>query len=221
MVFDKEKYKEFILDIERITFSPEFFRLASDQESRFYINWRKKINSKFGITSGKNAKIVSNFLLDFLEDNNIEIDTFIGVPEAMSVFAGVVQEENAIRKNLEDYPLVTLRKEPKTHGDPKDRYFIGEPEGNIAVLEDITTTGGSLINRGIKTIQKAGYEPKAAITLIDRNPKKEYIEDIVKKETGVDYFKMIHVSEVLFQAYNRFTRNLEKDLEKEMPGFKD
>ena len=249
MVFDKEAYKQFILDNERITFSPEFFRLASGQKSRFYINWRKEVNEKTGITSGKNAEIIADYVLDFLEDKEIEIDTFIGVPESMTMFAGVIQKKQAERKNLDDYGLVALRKEPKTHGDIADRFFIGKPHGKIAVLEDITTTGGSLINKGIKAVQNTGYDVETAIALVNRCPPlankgikpvqntdldiekkvasikkvpgKNYVDELVKKETGVNYFSLIHAFDLLPEAYNRFIKKLEDDLKNEILEYRD
>ena len=33
------------------------------------------------------------------------------------------------------------RAKPKQHGSPEDKYFVGEPNGKIVVLEDVTTTG--------------------------------------------------------------------------------
>lgn len=216
MVFDAEAYKQFVLDNERVTFSPEFFSLASGQKSRFYVNWRKEVNGKLGITSGKNAKITAGYILDFLEDKNIDIDTFIGVPESMTMFAGIVQKEYAERKDLEDYNLVSLRKEPKSHGDLADRFFIGKPFGKIAVLEDITTTGGSLIKRGIKPIQKAGYDVDIALALTNRCPEKDHVRELIKKQTDVDYFSLIHAFEILPEAYNRFAKKLKDDLNKEM-----
>ena len=212
MKFNAEDYKQFVLDNERVTFSPEFFRLASDQKSRFYINWRKEVNGKLGITSGKNAETVTGYVLDFLEDKNIEIDTFIGVPESMTMFAGVVQKKNAERKNLDDYGLVALRKEPKSHGDIADRFFIGKPQGKIAILEDITTTGSSLIEKGIKPIQKAGYDVDIALALTNRCSQKDYIRELVEQETNVPYFSLIHAFELLPEAYERFTKKLKEDL---------
>ena len=54
------------------------------------------------------------------------------------------------------------------HGDPKDRYFVGSPQGSICILEDVTTTGGSLIEC-IKSLQAMGHTITAAIGLTNRN----------------------------------------------------
>ena len=38
------------------------------------------------------------------------------------------------------------RGKQKEHGDPKDKFFVGIPNGDTIILEDTTTTGSSLIN---------------------------------------------------------------------------
>jgi orotate phosphoribosyltransferase len=44
------------------------------------------------------------------------------------------------------------RAKPKDHGDPKDRYFVGEPGGKVVILEDVTTTGKSLIEKSFRLL---------------------------------------------------------------------
>lgn len=52
--------------------------------------------------------------------------------------------------------MVVGRGNPKEHGDPKDKYFIGPAKENdrVIVIEDVTTTGGSLIDT-IKHLQES------------------------------------------------------------------
>ncbi|MCD6477773.1 MAG: hypothetical protein J7K87_02095 [Candidatus Aenigmarchaeota archaeon] len=60
------------------------------------------------------------------------------------------------------------RGKPKEHGDPKDRYFLGKPEGNVVVMEDVTTTGSSTL-REIAKLSKIDANITAVISLTNRN----------------------------------------------------
>ena len=90
------------------------------------------------------------------------------------------------------------RAKPKDHGDPKDRYFVGSPTGNICILEDVTTTGGSLIDC-IKHLQEMGHHICAAIGLTNRD---EFRDDkkTVKEalsDLGVPYYEMSNAKTLL------------------------
>ena len=83
------------------------------------------------------------------------------------------------------------RAQPKDHGDPKDRFFLGIPQGNVIILEDVTTTGNSLIET-IERLNQIDVSIIAAIGLTNRNELREdkRTVDLAVKEKGVNYYAM-------------------------------
>ena len=90
------------------------------------------------------------------------------------------------------------RAKPKEHGDPSDRFFVGEPTGNICVLEDVTTTGGSLI-KCIHKLQQQNKTITAAIGLTNRNEHRDDNKTVTEalNDLNVPYYEMSKSSELL------------------------
>jgi orotate phosphoribosyltransferase len=67
------------------------------------------------------------------------------------------------------FPAFIIRKEPKGHGT--ERWIEGlkniAPGGRVAVVEDVLTTGGTLLE-GVRHTREAGFEVRRVYTLIDR-----------------------------------------------------
>jgi orotate phosphoribosyltransferase len=78
------------------------------------------------------------------------VDCFYGVPEGATKIGLLCQHKWAKYNGYDrDYSLAMGRGKIKDHGSEKDRFFLGVPRGNTIILEDVTTTGDSLI----KTIE--------------------------------------------------------------------
>ena len=197
--FDRKSFENFILNKGMLGISEKSFTLVSGRDSHFYVNWR--LNDVFLVDR------VSDYVLDFVGDLGIEADCFYGVPEGPTRLANLTQVKFA--KQSSNYGegshvLPMGRGKPKDHGDPKDRYFVGAPEGKVIILEDVTTTVGSLVVKGIKPLQEMGLDIVAAITLTNRSIQKNYAEEYVKSETGVNYFAMSHAFDMLPEACKKF-----------------
>lgn len=151
MEFDLAEYQDFVLNYKSpdgrnvIGFFPEKRELVSGRESFWY--WNGRILLDYGNPMDKLAK----FILDYCEDNNIMPDYFVNVPEGVDKLTDYLNKILGKKLNSElGGKQVKMRANPKTgHGDPKDAYFIGPVEaGDKAVLlEDVTTTGGSVVKR--------------------------------------------------------------------------
>ena len=105
--------------------------------------------------------------------------------------------------NNENQALVIGRGKPKEHGDPKDKYFIGpvKERDKVIVVEDVTTTGGSLIDT-IKHLQESNIDIVAAIGLVNRMEKRDdgkSVEQVVN-ELNVSYFALGNSIELLPMA---------------------
>jgi orotate phosphoribosyltransferase len=145
--------------------------------------------------------------LSFVEGLDIDLDCFYGTADGATKLAVLCQYKWAkSRKDFAEgkYVLSMGRKVPKEHGEIKDKYFIGAPRGNILVLEDVTTTGSSLIN-AVKVLQKLNFKVTGALSLTDRNEltdKGLHVSQILAA-LGVRYYSMSNAIDVLPKAVKK------------------
>jgi len=192
---DKIAFHNFIIKNNVIGFFKEPVKLKSGRLSYWYVNWRNVAADTYLLDK------LTDFVISFIKSLKIKPDCFYGVPEGASKLGIITQYKWA--QLQEDYgpgafPLSMGRGKPKTHGDPKDRFFLGIPKGNVIILEDTTTTGGSLINT-INDLTDFNIKIIAAIGLTNRNELRDdgkSVEDIVKTK-GIQYFAMSNALELL------------------------
>lgn len=141
MKFDLDGYHKFILEYRGpdgesvIGFYSEKRELASGRKSCWYFNGRLLLAYRSPLIK------LSYFILEFCEEKGIMPDYFLNVPEGVNKLTDYLNIELGGKQ-------VMVRAKPKEHGDPRDAYFIGPVEegDKIIVVEDVTTTGGSLVN---------------------------------------------------------------------------
>ena len=128
------------------------FTLSSGKKSDYYINMKKAITEPEILSTI--AKLISELIA---EDG---IDKVAGPALGAVPIATAVSLESEI-------PLLMIRKEKKGYGTSK--LIEGElNEGdNVIVVEDVSTTGGSLL-KAIKAIQDNGGNVKRAFVVVDR-----------------------------------------------------
>lgn len=239
--FKQEEFNKFELDNSIIGLFEKEVTLKSKRKSRWYVNWRNPLEDVYL------REVTANYVLSFVNKIGLEVDTFYGVPEGATKLGLKCQDLNA--KNSENYgpgshALPMGRGKPKSHGDPKDRYFLGIPRGKTVVIEDVTTTGGSLLET-IANLKEAEVNVVAAIGLTNRmeltpipnidDPEiaekfREiykraagtiYISEMSVKEavntTGVKYFAMSNGIELLPMIYKKLNPGIEiaRSIEKE------
>ena len=203
MSLEKE-FDDFILDNQIIGFFDEAITLKSGRKSHFYVNWRNASSDAYLLDQ------LSNYIRDFLLKQDIKFDSLIGVPEGASKTAVITalklaQKSENFGKGSHVLPMG--RAKPKTHGAPKDKYFIGKPEGATIVLEDTITTGLSLVEF-LKSLEEADVNVVAAIGLSDRMELRDdglSVRDYIKKEFDgrIQYLTMSDASRLLPQAIKR------------------
>jgi orotate phosphoribosyltransferase len=200
-LFDKNKFISFILDNDVVGFFREPIVLKSGRKSNWYVNWRSVSSDVFLIDQ------LSNFLMSFVTDLKIHHEGFYGVPEGATKLAIISTFKWAQKQPSYDvgsHALSMGRGKPKEHGDAKDRYFLGGPKGKLVVIEDVTTTGRSLIDT-IKILREAGANVAAAISLTDRMELTEGKKTVAQviAEHGVEFHAMSKASEILPEACRR------------------
>ena len=200
-MFDQHKFNEFVIENDVVGFFEKPIKLKSGRESHWYVNWRTVTESVYYTNK------LTDFVLDFVEDEKLQPDCFYGVPEGATKLAVIAQYKFAKRQKdygAGRYVLPMGRGKPKEHGEDKDRYFLGMPRGKTIVVEDVTTTGGSLIST-IKVLKELKVDVIAAIGLTNRMEKRDdgkTVEAAVK-ELGVKYITMSNAVDLLPLAYKK------------------
>ena len=146
--------KEYLIDLlkENGVFLEGDFTLSSGKKSNYYINMKKAITEP-EILSTISKLITQKIDLD-------DIDKVAGPALGAVPIATAVSLESKL-------PLLMIRKEKKGYGTSK--LIEGElNEGdNVIVVEDVSTTGGSLL-KAIRAINDNGGNVKRAFVVVDR-----------------------------------------------------
>lgn len=161
--YNSKEFSEFIRENKVVSLHENPIELNSGQLTNIYVNWRDVCNDVYLINK------LSGYVLDFTEDLKLDFNCFYGVPEGMSKLGIISQLKKAISNGkLEPgYILPMGRGKEKTHGREEDRQFIGQPKGRIVILEDVVTTGCSMLKE-IWNINGNDAQVIAAIALTDR-----------------------------------------------------
>jgi len=210
MKFRKNEFIHFMLENNVIKFFSEPVKLKSGRYSYFYINWRSVTNSVRKIDK------LCDYLINFIDDNEIEFDCLFGIPEGATKIAVITQYKYAKRcKKKRDFLLAMGRGKIKDHGLLEDRYFIGVPKGRVIIIEDVVTTGNSVL-KWVNIIQEIGANIVGVIALTDRYEKglnNKHISEILK-EMKIPYHYLVNALEILPKAFEFY--NVEPHIIKEV-----
>ncbi|MGM5484034.1 MAG: orotate phosphoribosyltransferase [Nanobdellota archaeon] len=199
--FNQEEFNFFIEENDVYGFFKEAITLKSGRKSHFYANWRNVVEDVWL------ADKLADYVINFSKDKKIEVDTFYGVPEGATKLGILTQYKNA--KNNPQYSkgshvLAMGRAKPKDHGAPKDRYFVGKPEGKVVILEDVTTTGMSLL-KTIDQLKEAQIKIVAVISLTNRMEKRDDGQSVKEavENKGVNFYNMSSALDILPKMYKK------------------
>lgn len=200
-IFDQQKFNSFIVDNNVYGFFDEPITLASGRKSHFYANFRSLVEDAW-LTD-----ILTDYVISFAKDNNLDIDTFYGVPEGATKVGLIAQYKSAKESDnfsAGTHVLAMGRGKPKEYGVPKDKFFVGVPRGKVVVIEDVTTTGGSLITT-LKSLKEAGVNVVGVITLSNRMEKRDDKKSVKQaiEELGVKFFSMSSALDILPLMYKK------------------
>ncbi len=201
MAFDRAAFNRFILDQKVVGFFEKPVTLKSGRQSNWYVNWRT--------VSGDVALIdtVADYLIAFVRELNLTPESFYGVPEGASKL-GVIATYKWAKAQKHFAPgthtLPMGRGKPKEHGAAQDRFFLTPPRGEIVVVEDVTTTGGSLIET-LKQLREIDARVMAAVGLTNRMEKRDDGKSVAEAiaDLGVPYHALSNATDFLPEAYER------------------
>ena len=135
--------------------------LTSGKESDFYIDGKQTTLDAEG------AYLCGMLLYDLICSSALKIKGVGG----MTLGADPLVTAVSIVSYLEGGPLPAfiVRKEPKSHGT--ENYIEGKnnmpPGAQVALLEDVVTTGGTLL-QVIERVKSQGFEVGLVATIVDR-----------------------------------------------------
>lgn len=211
---EKDRFHKFILKNNVIGIFEEPIKLKSGRFSYWYVNWRNISEDVFLLDR------LTDYLISFVNYLNLTPDCFYGVPEGATKL-GIITQYKWAKKQAEyglgAYNLSMGRGKPKEHGEPKDRFFLGLPRGNVIILEDVTTTGGSLLTT-IKKLKELNVNIIATIGLTDRNELQDdgrNVTEIILEE-GVHYYAMSNAIDLLpnIKVEKSIAEKIEADFKK-------
>jgi orotate phosphoribosyltransferase len=191
-------FADFILNNEIIGFFDKPLTLKSGRLSHFYVNWRKSTNDAWMLDQ------LTDYLVSFMREQNLPCETLYGVPEGATKTA-VIAAMKLARQSPQfaqgSHVIAMGRAKPKPHGDPADRFFIGQPRGATFVLEDTVTTGLSLF-QCLDQLLEAGINVRGVICLTDRCERRDdglTVPEYLQKKYGsqISYHPMSRAPELL------------------------
>jgi Orotate phosphoribosyltransferase len=217
--FKQEAFNHFILSNKVIGLYDQPITLKSGKQSNWYVNWRQICSDVAKIDS------ISDAVLDFIHDKDIDLDCILGVPEGATKLGLLCHYKWAKAQSDFDtkaYPYPMGRQTAKEHGHPDDKYFVGAPEGNIVLLEDVATTGISMINF-IKTLREANKNIVAAVSLTNRMDKNQDGKTVavLMSELEIPYYSLSNGKELVQEliTVDSVSSELKKTIETELLAY--
>lgn len=186
-VVDPVKRQQLFKLLQQHSFKTGQFVLASGKTSNYYMDCRMTT------LHAKGAALIGELLYQQLEPYHIDAvgGVVLGAaPMVTAVSTASVSHNNTINGFL-------VRKESKGHGTGQQIEGHLAPWMRVALIEDVVTSGGSLI-KGIKAVQQAypNVEIVKVISIVDRNAGgKEAIEAL-----GISFDSLYNVDEFLNAA---------------------
>jgi orotate phosphoribosyltransferase len=133
------------------------FTLASGKKANYYLDCRKVT------LDARGAKLIGAGMLDLMRD---DLPPLVG---GMAIGADPITAAILTLAGVEGLPLrgIMVRKEAKQHGTGK--YVEGPyaPGEEVAIVEDVVTTGGSSL-LAIERCEAAGLRVRRVLAIVDR-----------------------------------------------------
>jgi orotate phosphoribosyltransferase len=135
------------------------FTLASGKSSTYYID------GKLTSMDPEGAAAIAEAI--FAEIADLHVDSIGGMDMGATPIIGAVAYHGHLIKRA--LPTFVVRKDVKSHGTMKKiEGPIPQTPGDVVVIDDVITTGGSIIE-AINAVQAAGHRVILAISVLDRN----------------------------------------------------
>lgn len=177
---NRERLKEILI---RNSILRGKFTLASGKESSYYIDARLTTLDPEGV-----SLVAGIFLEEILKDPGINA---VGGPTmgADPIVGALLSESYRTGRPLRGF---LVRKKEKDHGTGKLIEGGLKPGDVAAVVEDVVTTGGSVVT-AIDAVKSIGAEVRKALVIVDR----EEGGDEAFRKMGIELYSIFKISELL------------------------
>lgn len=188
---------ELFLKLNLVGFKPDGLTLKSGKFKHWYANCR--ILAQKMEYLDESSLIIKDFIVENF--NLDEIDAILGVPEGATLLGNATQEQLIITDCLEDN-LYSLRSKPKEHGDIANKYWTnGNVPKKVILLEDVTTTGGSVIELALRLQDEMNIEIVGIVGLFNRqelDKNKKSVEEVMEL-LNFKYLPILNAENILQQ----------------------
>ena len=146
------------LALERGAIKYGDFTLTSGKKSSYYFDGRLLSLDPEG------AYLISQAIIPLLEQAGAQAvgGTTLGADPMVAALAVASHIKGR------SIPAFIVRKESKTHGTKQNIEGPLEPGTNVAIVDDVCTTGGSLFH-AIEAAEEAGWSVVKVVSILDRN----------------------------------------------------
>jgi orotate phosphoribosyltransferase len=152
------RYPELVKLLEQKSLRRGKFTLASGAESSFYIDGKMTCLDPHGAT------LIADAILAEIKD--LPVDAVGGMDMGATPIVGAVATRSVTAGR--PLPVFVVRKEVKQHGTMKPIEGPLAAPCKVVVIDDVITTGGSII-KAIDAVRAVGCEVLLAISVLDRN----------------------------------------------------
>ena len=153
------------------------FTLASGKRSSMYVDLRLLV-SRPNLMQAAACAYARKL-------NSLECDRIAGIPYAALPIGMAVSLASGV-------PLIYNRKESKSHGLGKDIEGLWQPGERVVIIEDVITTGGSIVS-SVELFRAAGLVVEDAVVLLDRQ--QGGVENL--RKAGIRVHSVLELSDVL------------------------
>ena len=153
------------------------FTLASGKRSSMYVDLRLLVSQPSLMHA---AACAYSAKLD-----QLKCDRIAGIPYAALPIGQAVSLASGL-------PLIYNRKESKSHGLGKDIEGLWQPGERVVIIEDVITTGGSIVS-SVELFRAAGLVVEDAVVLLDRQ--QGGVENLAK--SGIRVHSVLELGDVL------------------------
>jgi orotate phosphoribosyltransferase len=174
------EFKELRLMIKEKSFIKGDFILSSGKTANFFFDLKPVMLDPKGIN------LIADAILEKIKFNKIDA---IG---GMEIGAIPLSIAVSLKSNLTNNPMLSFftRKESKGHGTNKLIEGNLTSEMNILILEDVTTTGGSIL-KVVNILRNNGFRVNKAVTVVDREAG---AEELLLK-SGIELFPLFTIQD--------------------------